>query len=107
MCIRDRFINKLELPIRWKQRLVRHFFRRKYFGSLLERLGEGVGYDNEKKNSMLQEKFNIDDISDKGLTDLINEQNVRGLGARTVEEIVDRFQLKSLNVISQKDGKRD
>ena len=55
---------------------------------------------------MLQEKFNIDDVSDKGLTDLINKQNVRGLGARTVEEIVDRFQLKSLNVISQKDGKK-
>ena len=27
----NQFINKLELPIRWKQRLVRHFFRRKYF----------------------------------------------------------------------------
>ena len=39
----NQFINKLELPIRWKQRLVRHFFRRKYFGSLLDRLGEGVG----------------------------------------------------------------
>ncbi len=102
----NQFINKLELPIRWKQRLVRHFFRRKYFESLLDRLGDGVGYDNEKKHIMLKEKFNIDDVSDKGLRDLINKQNARGLGARTVEEIVDRFQLKSLNVISQKDGKK-
>ena len=102
----NQFINKLELPTRWKQRLVRHFFRRKYFGSLLDRLGDGVGYDDEKKHSILKEKFNIDDVSDKGLKDFIETQNARGLGSRTVEEIVDRFQLKSLNVISKKDGKR-
>jgi hypothetical protein len=53
---------------------------------------------------MLPGAFYIDDVSDSGLTDLIYLLNARGLGARTVEEIVDRFQLKTLNVIIQKDG---
>lgn len=102
----NQFINTLELPDRWKQRLVRHFFRRNYFASLLERLSEGVGYDNEKKDSILKEKFNIDALSDESLKELIDSQSVRGLGSRTASEIIDRFQLKSLNVISKSDGKK-
>ena len=102
----NQFINKLELPTRWKQRLVRHFFRRKYFESLLERLSDGVGYDDEKKLSILKEKFNINNSSDKNLKDLIISQNFKSFGKRTVEEIINRFQLKSLNVISKRDGKK-
>ena len=32
------FISKLEIPSRWKLRLVRHFWRQDYFNDLLERL---------------------------------------------------------------------
>ena len=72
----------------------------------MERLSEGVGYDNEKKDSILKEKFNIDALSDESLKELIDSQSVRGLGSRTASEIIDRFQLKSLNVISKSDGKK-
>ena len=47
------FISYLDLPIRWKQRIVRHFFRRTYFDSLLNRLGQGVGYDTLKKDEII------------------------------------------------------
>jgi ATP phosphoribosyltransferase regulatory subunit len=100
------FISYLDLPIRWKQRIVRHFFRRTYFDSLLNRLGQGVGYDILKKDEIINEKLGLNANSSGNLTDLINSNSNSGSGSRTVEEIVKRFQEKSENIVSESNGKQ-
>ena len=100
------FISYLDLPIRWKQRIVRHFFRRTYFDSLLNRLGQGVGYDILKKNEIINEKLGLNANSSGNLADLINSNSNSGSGSRTVEEIVKRFQEKSENIVSESNGKQ-
>ena len=100
------FISYLDLPIRWKQRIVRHFFRRTYFDSLLNRLGQGVGYDILKKDEIINEKLGLNANSSGNLADLINSNSNSGSGSRTVEEIVKRFQEKSENIVSESNGKK-
>ena len=100
------FISYLDLPIRWKQRIVRHFFRRSYFDSLLNRLGQGVGYDILKKDKIINEKLGLNANSSGNLADLINSNSNSGSGSRTVEEIVKRFQEKSENIVSESNGKQ-
>ena len=100
------FISYLDLPIRWKQRIVRHFFRRTYFDSLLNRLGQGVGYDILKKDEIINEKLGLNANSSGNLADLINSNSNSGSGSRTVEEIVSRFQEKSENIVSESNGKQ-
>ena len=100
------FISYLDLPIRWKQRIVRHFFRRTYFDSLLNRLGQGVGYDTLKKDEIINERLGLGANSSANLVDLINSNSNSGSGSRTVEEIVKRFQEKSENIVSESNGKQ-
>ena len=100
------FISYLDLPIRWKQRIVRHFFRRTYFDSLLNRLGQGVGYDILKKDEIINEKLGLNANSSGNFADLINSNSNSGSGSRTVEEIVKRFQEKSENIVSESNGKQ-
>jgi len=96
------FLYYLELPDRWKQRLLRHFFRRSYFETLLERISGGVGYDDQKRKNIMKERFGSDD--DQDLVELLNGKELIGLGSRSVEEIAERFIQKSENVVTQNDG---
>tara|TARA_B100000929_G_scaffold169257_1_gene134045 strand:- start:1539 stop:2663 length:1125 start_codon:yes stop_codon:yes gene_type:complete len=98
------FLYYLELPDRWKQRLLRHFFRRSYFETLLERISSGVGYDDQKRKYIMKEKFGSDDFEDQNLIELLYEKESIGLGSRSVEEIAERFSQKSENIVSQSDG---
>ena len=98
------FLYYLELPDRWKQRLLRHFFRRSYFETLLERISSGVGYDDQKRKYIMKEKFGSDDFEDQSLIELLYEKESIGLGSRSVEEIAERFSQKSENIVSQSDG---
>ena len=96
------FLYYLELPDRWKQRLLRHFFRRSYFETLLERIIGGVGYDDQKRKNIMKERFGSED--DQNVVELLNGKELIGLGSRSVEEIAERFSQKSENVVTQNDG---
>ena len=96
------FLNYLELPDRWKQRLLRHFFRRSYFETLLERISGGVGYDDQKRKNIMDERFGSDD--DQNLVELLKGKEFIDLGSRSIEEISVRFSQKSENVVTQSDG---
>ena len=98
------FIYYLELPNRWKQRLLRHFFRRSYFENLLERINSGVGHDEQKRQVIMEEKFGSDNFEDKNLIEALQKKGSKNLGSRSAEEIAGRFSLKSENIVSQADG---
>jgi len=76
-------IDELDLPERWKLRLIRHFSRREYFIDLLKRLE--TNYDLDQVTI---------DVDTQRLQDLIRIDQNKIIGGRTIAEIVKRFQKK-------------
>jgi ATP phosphoribosyltransferase regulatory subunit len=76
-------INSLELPQRWKLRLIRHSSRKEYFDELLRRLDTNYDLDNKKIK-----------IDYNRLEDLKKMDSNKVIGGRTVGEIVKRFEKK-------------
>ena len=99
------FINSLDLPQRWKQRLLRHFYRRDYFDKLLNRISDGVGYDKERKSNIIRDVFGDDKIVNEEIKDILLDEDQLKTGSRTIDEIASRFNLKSESVVSSKQGK--
>ena len=88
-------INALDMPERWKLRLIRHFWRPSYFKDLLKRLEkntdiDAVAFDTDKKR--FNEMKNLD-----------QEKVVAG---RSVSEILTRFDKKIRDPRSFSDGKK-
>ena len=76
-------INSLDMPERWKLRLIRHFWRPKYFGELLKRLEknsdiDSVTFDTDKKRFYEMKKMNQNKI----------------IAGRSILEILKRFDKK-------------
>ena len=90
-----KLINSLDMPERWKLRLIRHFWRPKYFEELLERLEknsdiDSVTFDTDKKRFYEMKKMNQDKI----------------IAGRSIEEILKRFDKKIKDPRSFSEGKQ-
>ena len=88
-------LDKLKLPKRWKLRLSRHFWREKYFESLLKRLETnsdidpiGVELDKKRYKKMESEKKN------------------KMIGGRKISEILNRFNKKIKDPRKFSEGKK-
>ena len=90
-----KLINSLEMPERWKLRLIRHFWRPKYFEELLERLEknsdiDSAAFDTDKKRFYEMKKMNQDKI----------------IAGRSIAEILKRFDKKIRDPRSFSEGKK-
>ena len=88
-------INALDMPERWRLRLIRHFWRPDYFEELLKRLEkntdiDAVTFDSDKKRFYEMTKIEKDKI----------------IAGRTVSEILKRFDKKIKDPRSFSDGKK-
>ena len=88
-------INALDMPERWKLRLIRHFWRPSYFEELLKRLEkntdiDAITFDSDKKRFYEMKKMNRDKV----------------IAGRSVLEILNRFDKKIKDPRSFTDGKR-
>ena len=88
-------INALDMPERWKLRLIRHFWRPSYFEELLKRLEkntdiDAITFDSDKKRFYEMKKMNKDKV----------------IAGRSVLEILNRFDKKIKDPRSFSDGKR-
>ena len=88
-------INALEMPERWKLRLIRHFWRPSYFEELLKRLEkntdiDAVTFDADKKRFYEMQKL------DQG----------KEIAGRSISEILKRFDKKIKDPRSFADGKK-
>jgi ATP phosphoribosyltransferase regulatory subunit len=88
-------LDKLKLPKRWKLRLSRHFWREKYFESLLKRLEtnsdiDPIGVEVDKKR---YRKMKLDN------------QN-KMIGGRKISEILNRFKNKAKDPRKFSEGKK-
>ena len=87
-------INSLDMPERWKLRLIRHFWKPKYFEELLKRLEknsdiDSVTFDTDKKRFYEMKKMEQDRI----------------IASRSVSEILKRFDKKIKDPRSFTEGK--
>ena len=90
-----RLIKSLEMPGRWKLRLIRHFWRPKYFEELLKRLEknsdiDSVTFDSDKKRFYEMKKM----------------KNDRVIAGRSISEILKRFDKKIKDPRSFNEGKK-
>ena len=90
-----KLINSLEMPERWKLRLIRHFWRPKYFEELLKRLEKNsdidpVTFDTDKKRFFEMKEMTQDKI----------------IAGRAVSEILKRFDKKIKDPRSFNEGKK-
>jgi len=88
-------INALEMPERWKLRLIRHFWRPSYFNELLKRLEkntdiDAVTFDADKKRFYEMKKLDQNNI----------------VAGRSVAEILKRFDKKIKDPRSFADGRK-
>ena len=90
-----RLINALDMPERWKLRLIRHFWRPSYFEELLKRLEkntdiDAVTFDTDKKRFYEMKKLDQSKI----------------VAGRSISEILKRFDKKIKDPRSFADGKK-
>ena len=88
-------INALDMPERWKLRLIRHFWRPNYFEELLVRLEkntdiDAVTFDSDKKRFNEMKKLDQDKV----------------VAGRSILEILKRFDKKIKDPRSFTDGKK-
>ena len=88
-------INALDMPERWKLRLIRHFWRPSYFEELLKRLEkntdiDAVTFDADKKKFYEMKKLDQDKV----------------IAGRSISEILKRFDKKIKDPRSFVDGKK-
>ena len=88
-------INSLDMPERWKLRLIKHFWRPKYFEELLKRLEknsdiDSVAFDTDKKRFYEMKKMEQDKI----------------IAGRSISEILKRFDKKIKDPRSFNEGKQ-
>ena len=90
-----RLINSLDMPQRWKLRLIRHFWRPKYFEELLKRLEknsdiDSVSFDSDKKRFFEMKKM----------------EQAKVIAGRSISEILKRFDKKIKDPRSFNEGKK-
>ena len=88
-------INALDMPERWKLRLIRHFWRPNYFEELMRRLEkntdiDAVTFDEDKKRFHEMKKLDQDKV----------------IAGRSISEILKRFDKKIKDPRSFADGKK-
>ena len=88
-------INALNMPERWKLRLIRHFWRPNYFEELLKRLEkntdiDAITFDADKKRFYEMKKSDQDKV----------------IAGRSISEILKRFDKKIKDPRSFADGKK-
>ena len=91
----NRLINSLDMPERWKLRLIRHFWRPKYFEELLKRLEknadiDSVTFDADKKRFDEMKKMDQEKV----------------IAGRSISEILKRFDKKIKDPRSFNEGKQ-
>ena len=88
-------INSLDMPERWKLRLIRHFWRPIYFEDLLKRL--------EKNSDIDAETFDIDK---KRFYEMRKMEQDKVIAGRSIQEILSRFDKKIKDPRSFNEGKK-
>jgi len=87
-------IEKLEMPTRWRNRLKRHYWNKKYFNELLKRLETNLDIDPV-----------FVEIDKSRYKNMIKKNKEKKIAGRTLREILDRFNIKIKDPRTSSTGK--
>ena len=89
-------VDKLSLPLRWREKIKRHFSRKEYFEELLKKLS-----DDKDINPKIVE-------TDKRLAEKLRKSNLEKIySGRSLKDILYRFDLKNYKDVRDQSNKRD
>jgi len=88
-------ISKLEIPARWKLRLLRHFWRDEYFNDLLKRLETNADIDPT-----------VVEVDKKKFLNLTKQDPTTIIAGRSIGEILKRFDTKIKDPRTASKGKK-
>ena len=89
-------VDKLSLPLRWREKIKRHFSRKEYFEELLKKLS-----DDKDINPKIVE-------SDKKFAEKLRKKNVNKIfSGRSLSDILNRFDLKNYRDVRDQSNKKD
>ena len=88
-------ISKLEIPVRWKLRLLRHFWRDEYFNDLLKRLETNADIDPT-----------VVEVDKKKFLNLTKQDPTTIIAGRSIGEILKRFDTKIKDPRTASKGKK-
>jgi len=89
-------VDKLSLPLRWREKIKRHFSRKEYFEELLKKLS-----DDKDINPKIVE-------ADKRLAERLRKSNLEKIySGRSLKDILNRFDLKNYKDVRDQSNKRD
>ncbi len=89
-------VDKLSLPLRWKEKIKRHFSRKEYFEELLKKLS-----DDKDINPKIVE-------ADKRLAEKLRKKNLnKSYSGRNLLDILNRFDLKNYRDVRDQSNKKD
>ena len=88
-------ISKLEIPARWKLRLLRHFWRDQYFNDLLKRLETNADIDPT-----------VVEVDKKKFLNLTKQDPTTIIAGRSIGEILKRFDTKIKDPRTASKGKK-
>ena len=88
-------ISKLEIPARWKLRLLRHFWREDYFNDLLKRLETNADIDPT-----------VVEVDKRIFLDLLKKDPSTIIAGRSIGEILKRFDTKMKDPRTASKGKK-
>ena len=89
-------VDKLSLPVRWREKIKRHFSRKQYFDELLRKLSNDKDIDpkNVEADKRRVEKLRKNDLN-------------KVYSGRNLSDIIERFDLKNYKDVRNKSYKRD
>ena len=89
-------VDKLSLPLRWREKIKRHFSRKEYFEELLKKLS-----DDKDINSKIVE-------ADKRLAEKLRKKDLDKIySGRSLTNILNRFDLKNYKDVRDQSNKKD
>ena len=89
-------VDKLTFPLRWKEKIKRHFSRKEYFEELLKKLS-----DDKDINPKIVE-------ADKRLAEKLRKKNLnKSYSGRNLLDILNRFDLKNYRDVRDQSNKKD
>ena len=89
-------VDKLSLPLRWREKIKRHFSRKEYFEELLKKLS-----DDKDINTKIVE-------ADKRLAEKLRKSNLEKIySGRSLKDILNRFDLKNYRDVRDQSNKKD
>ena len=89
-------VDKLSLPLRWREKIKRHFSRKEYFEELLKKLS-----DDKDINPKIVE-------ADKELAEKLRKKNLnKNYSGRSLLDILNRFDLKNYRDVRDQSNKKD